>query len=110
MDFSGLVFIILLPLLSLFIGLIILGAFAFKLSPAENLRPTRDIYSSPYARLILQELAAKEYEKIDKIKNLNKLSNRRNRMKKIVPAIIGFGIFIISLVVLVTGFDGILLR
>jgi len=78
MDLSGVVFIILLPLLSLFIGLIILGAFAFKLSPAENLRPTRDIYSSPYARLNLQELAAKEYEKIDKIKNLNKLSNRKD--------------------------------
>ena len=78
MYISGLVFIILLPLLSLFIGLIILGAFAFKLSPAENLRPTKDIYSSPYPRLNLQEPAAKEYEKINKIKNLNKLSNRRD--------------------------------
>ncbi len=107
----GLAFIILLPIISLFIGLILSASSAFKSAPATNLRPTGDIYSPPHARMILQDLAAEEYAKINnKRKNASKQANKRTLIANIAPVIVGFEIFITSLILLWIGFYGILFQ
>ncbi len=97
----SLVFVIISPLVSMFIGLLITGAGAYGMSP------TMEMYRGFKSSAALSVISKDSAENIYKIET-KELTKRSHYSDMVVVIIMGFSVFIISIVLMGLGWNGFL--